>query len=193
VGLLRSLHTRWWLWELSFFFQGYVLGDVSGSQKKGQAAYNAVGTDAEDANPHCHGDSKLLNNYSRTTLLSTGAKLDLNKRAILHRSASTEILLSTTAGDGAAPSNTTSLRCVHRHQQTKAAPVQKSWASSLPPTHAWSQETSLASWLGKRDSAPHQRKQCWKYAQEAIIKLLLLYFSSDNVYSSCYNCIIRRH
>ena len=34
---------------------------------------------------------------------------------------------------------------------------------------------------------------CWKYALEAIIKVLLLYFFvHDNCLYSCYNCIIRK-
>ena len=36
-------------------------------------------------------------------------------------------------------------------------------------------------------------KSCWKYALEAIIKALLLYFLvHDNCLYSCYNCVIRK-
>lgn len=47
---------------------------------------------------------RLQSNYSRTIHFSTDARLALNRCAALQRSASTEILLSTTAGEGTAPS-----------------------------------------------------------------------------------------
>src|SRR4051812_47506432 len=38
-----------------------------------------------------------------------------------------------------------------------------------------------------------RREGCWKYALEAIIKALLLYFLiHDNCLYSCYNCVIRK-
>ena len=43
------------------------------------------------------------------------------------------------------------------------------------------------------DATMRLRRYCWKYALEAIIKWLLLYFlNHDKVYCSCYNCIERK-
>ena len=55
-------------------------------------------------------------------------------------------------------------------------------------------------WFGKKPNLSFLKiwgceayVKCWRYAQEAIIIWLLSYlFVHDNVYYSCYNCIIRR-
>ena len=48
-------------------------------------------------------------------------------------------------------------------------------------------------WSLTENSKVSVGSMCWRYAQEAIIIWLLSYlFVHDNVYYSCYNCIIRR-
>src|SRR3954471_24303564 len=45
----------------------------------------------------------------------------------------------------------------------------------------------------RADCGEHTGGLCWKYALEAIIKALLLYFLvHDNCLYSCYNCVIRK-
>src|SRR3954470_7961174 len=66
-------------------------------------------------------------------------------------------------------------------------PASNSLASSSPMAYL------LGSEKRRRACLTGLNPFCWKYALEAIIKALLLYFLvHDNCLYSCYNCVIRK-
>jgi hypothetical protein len=105
------------------------------------------------------GSTHTLPDYSWHLHLSTSARDPLKIPATLHSSASLAIDESTADLEGSTLSNTISLRCRQRHQQTRATPVQRSRSTPGPPCLSCSQPTKLVSTCSIHSSFPHQRRQ----------------------------------
>jgi hypothetical protein len=121
--------------------------DVSVSKKKGQAA------NVQHGRHRCRGrnstlpilgqqEKKTHANYSPSLHLSPRESSALKRPAAFHNTASDRMLRMTVDDNGVVPLNTTSFRCLQRHQHTRATPVQKSRMSAALPRQDCNQSES---------------------------------------------------
>jgi hypothetical protein len=128
------------------FFQGYALDRRIGFKEEGPSGQCTTRSTHRDRNSTLlilgQQEKKTHANYSPSLHLPPRESSTLKRPAAFHSTASDRMLRMTVDDDGVAPSNTTSFRCLQRHQHTRATLVHKSRMSAALPRQDCNQSES---------------------------------------------------